>query len=86
MTELSTKFPKPNYVDPPSKAGLLTGVETPFAILMTAAVIARFYCRGALRQVLTWDDWLILPAWVSLDPSLRVEMLTSSLRIVRLAS
>ncbi|KAK8247398.1 hypothetical protein HDK90DRAFT_40502 [Phyllosticta capitalensis] len=63
MTELSTKFPKPNYVDPPSKAGLLTGVETPFAILMTAAVIARFYCRGALRQVLTWDDWLILPAW-----------------------
>ncbi|KAK7518725.1 hypothetical protein IWZ03DRAFT_374513 [Phyllosticta citriasiana] len=62
MTEVP-KYPKPNYVDPPSRAGLLTGVETPFAILMTAAVIARFYCRGALRQVLTWDDWLILPAW-----------------------
>ncbi|KAK8174119.1 hypothetical protein IWX90DRAFT_164806 [Phyllosticta citrichinensis] len=62
MTEVSN-YPKPNYVDPPSRAGLLTGVETPFAILMTAAVIARFYCRGALRQVLTWDDWLILPAW-----------------------
>ncbi|KAK8183942.1 hypothetical protein BC567DRAFT_206111 [Phyllosticta citribraziliensis] len=65
MTEVSN-YPKPNYVDPPSRAGLLTGVETPFAILMTAAVIARFYCRGALRQVLTWDDWLILPAWVNL--------------------
>lgn len=57
--------PAPNYVDPPTRAGLLFGFMVPLAVLMTATVAIRFYIRGYVRRVLGWDDWIMLLAWVS---------------------
>ncbi|GME22433.1 hypothetical protein K490DRAFT_18159 [Neofusicoccum parvum] len=53
----------PNYVDPPTRAGLLFAFLVPFAVLMTLTIGARFYIRGIIRRVLGWDDWIMLLAW-----------------------
>lgn len=58
--------PAPNYVDPPTRAGLLFGFMVPLAVLMTIIVAIRFYIRGYTRRVLGWDDWIMLLAWVRL--------------------
>ncbi|KAF9632401.1 putative integral membrane protein [Lasiodiplodia theobromae] len=59
-------WPAPNFIDPPDRIAYIASIEIPLLFLMTLAVAARFYSRAILRRILSWDDWLMLPAWACL--------------------
>lgn len=53
-------WPRPNFVNPETRVNLLLGIEAPITILTVIFVCARFYSRTCLRNVLGWDDWVMV--------------------------
>lgn len=46
----------PNFVDPPSKAGVLVALHSTFLPLMIIAVIIRMFVRTRITRQVGWDD------------------------------
>jgi type IV secretory pathway VirB3-like protein len=57
-------WPKPNFVDPVTRAPIVTGLTISTMVLVTVFTAMRFYGKGILRSALGLDDWMMLVAAV----------------------
>lgn len=57
--EVFLAWPTPNYVDPVTRGPALIIINVIFMVLMTLAVILRFYSRYTCKRWLGWDDFFI---------------------------
>lgn len=59
-TTVSSHWPKPNYVNAPSRAGGAIAYNTILIVVVVIVVSLRYYSRvGILKQRLGWDDFFI---------------------------
>ncbi|KAF2502901.1 hypothetical protein BU16DRAFT_447843 [Lophium mytilinum] len=56
-------WPKPNFVDPESRRGIILATEIPLTVVMTVFMAARMYSRWRLKA-LGVDDWTMLLCWM----------------------
>ncbi|KAF2264575.1 hypothetical protein CC78DRAFT_516787 [Lojkania enalia] len=61
-------WPAPNYENPVSRHGLVTGLTIPTMSLVVIFMGIRFYGKGVLRRALGLDDWIMLAAAVTSIP------------------
>ena len=58
-------WPRPNYVNPVSRAPIVYALDAVFLFVATVAVSIRLYTRIAIRKWVGIDDFFIVLAWVS---------------------
>lgn len=73
-------WPNPNYDHPTTRGPALIVVNVVFMILVLIAVAGRFYARIAIRRWVGLDDYMCVPALVSL-PTIRT-MIIIALRLM----
>lgn len=61
-----SKFPKPNYINPETRAPLVIGFNVSFVLLALIVVLLRIWSRRVIVGFLSADDWLIIVGWVCL--------------------
>lgn len=55
-----------NFVDPPSKRGLIIAVAVLAITLSTSFLCLRLYTRRFINRKLWWDDWACILGWIGL--------------------
>ncbi|KAH7080465.1 hypothetical protein BKA63DRAFT_244406 [Paraphoma chrysanthemicola] len=67
--EQRKSWPPPNYENPENLHGLIIGLVVPSLTLAVVFLATRFYGKGLLRQILWYDDWMMLGAMLFAVPT-----------------
>ena len=63
------QWPTPDYADPVTHGPAILIVNVIFIILVLVAFVGRFYSRIVIKKWLGIDDYMCVPALVSVLPS-----------------